>query len=344
MGKHFLWDPIEDNIVKEIDDAGTTIADYTTEPYLYGDLISQHRDGQSNFYHYDGQGSTASLTDLVCNITDTYEYSAFGEPTRRTGSTANPFQYIGQFEYYHNVTALEYSVRHRDYQPPRGRWLSVDLLGLIYDFREAMHGSTIEFMRSTALSSERGPASSFHFVTGLQSRVDQYSYFDSQPLNAVDPSGLLKTPWYIACVAGCRTSYPRIGQVALRLWCEGNCGEVERLRHSIPATTRAPLFYGHYCGYLNAVSFTCTCPMDRSRPLFKGSPTPWDSLDMACAFHDCCFSSWYWLIYKPDECNAPLCATARQVIADGCSDSMTPFDCVTVAAEILGGPLCWPHL
>ena len=49
MGKHFLWDPIEDNIVKEIDDSGITIADYTTEPYLYGDLISQHRDGQPSF-------------------------------------------------------------------------------------------------------------------------------------------------------------------------------------------------------------------------------------------------------------------------------------------------------
>jgi hypothetical protein len=50
MGKHFLWDPVEDNIVKEINDSGNTIADYTTEPYLYGDLISQHRDGLSSFW------------------------------------------------------------------------------------------------------------------------------------------------------------------------------------------------------------------------------------------------------------------------------------------------------
>ena len=45
---YFLWDPVEDNIIEEFDEAGNTIADYTTEPYLYGDLISRHRDGQSS--------------------------------------------------------------------------------------------------------------------------------------------------------------------------------------------------------------------------------------------------------------------------------------------------------
>src|SRR6476660_2235386 len=111
MGKHFLWDPIEDNIVKEIDDSGAMVADYTTEPYLYGDLISQHRGGQSSFYHYDGQGSTTSLTDSAANVTDTYAYSAFGEATAQTGSSVNPFKHIGQKGYYWNEETSGYEVR-----------------------------------------------------------------------------------------------------------------------------------------------------------------------------------------------------------------------------------------
>ena len=128
MGKHFLWDPAEDNIVKEIDDSGAAIADYTTEPYLYGDLISQHRDGQSSFYHYDGQGSTTSLTNSAANVTDIYAYSAFGEVTAQTGSTVNPFQYVGRSGYYSDGP-LSYSVRRRSLSSRNGRWLSLDSLG-----------------------------------------------------------------------------------------------------------------------------------------------------------------------------------------------------------------------
>jgi hypothetical protein len=36
----FLWDPIEDNVVAEYDDGGVAVAEYTTEPSLYGELIS----------------------------------------------------------------------------------------------------------------------------------------------------------------------------------------------------------------------------------------------------------------------------------------------------------------
>ena len=128
MGRHFLWDPVEDNIIEEFDDAGNTTADYTTEPYLYGDLISQHRDGQSSFYHYDGQGSTTSLTDSAGSITDTYAYSAFGEVTEQTGNAENSFQHIGQKGYYWNDRSGDCLVRRRPFSARSGRWLSVDPL------------------------------------------------------------------------------------------------------------------------------------------------------------------------------------------------------------------------
>lgn len=128
MGKHFLWDPVEDNIVKEIDDSGTPVADYTTEPYLYGDLISQHRDSQSSFYHYDGQGSTTSLTDSTGTVTDTYAYSAFGEVTGHSGSTANPFQWHGEQNYYWCEGIGDFLIRRRSYDPKDGRWLAFEPL------------------------------------------------------------------------------------------------------------------------------------------------------------------------------------------------------------------------
>ena len=37
---NYLWNPLNDNIVREFDDAGTVIAEYTTEAALFGNVIS----------------------------------------------------------------------------------------------------------------------------------------------------------------------------------------------------------------------------------------------------------------------------------------------------------------
>ena len=79
----YFWDPVEDNVTKEYDENGSTIVRYTTEPDLYGNLISQERDGVASYYHFDGQGSTLALTNKDGDITDEYAYDAFGETTKR---------------------------------------------------------------------------------------------------------------------------------------------------------------------------------------------------------------------------------------------------------------------
>lgn len=122
---NYLWNPINDNIVEEFDDAGNTIAEYTTEPDQFGDVVSQFRDGQESFYHTDGQGSTLALTNANGDLTDTYAYSAFGDLTARTGSTMNPFQYIGQKQYYNDVQTEAYEIRRRP-MVFHGRWLTKD--------------------------------------------------------------------------------------------------------------------------------------------------------------------------------------------------------------------------
>ena len=125
---NYLWDPIENNIVREIDDEEAVIAQYTTEPGVYGDVLSQRRNGQDSFYHFDGQGSTLTLTNASGDVTDTYAYSAFGEVTAHTGSTVNSFQYIGQKQYFRDEETGECDVRRRPLFVRHGRWLSTDPL------------------------------------------------------------------------------------------------------------------------------------------------------------------------------------------------------------------------
>jgi hypothetical protein len=91
LATHFFWDPVEDNIVQERDDSGVITAEYATEPYLYGNVISQNRGGVESQYHFDSQGSTLALTDDNQQITDSYGYSAFGEEAAQIGTSSTPF-------------------------------------------------------------------------------------------------------------------------------------------------------------------------------------------------------------------------------------------------------------
>jgi len=106
------------------------ICSYTHEPGLYGELIAQERNGEIRYYNYDGLGNTSELTDENENVTDTYEYSAFGEEVAHTGTTENPFGYKGVLGYYANPETNDIYVRARIYEPTIGRWLSRDPLGV----------------------------------------------------------------------------------------------------------------------------------------------------------------------------------------------------------------------
>ena len=69
--------------------------------YTHGlGLISSNRGGTKRYFHYDGLGSTHALTDSTGATTDTYTYSAFGVQESSTGSSVNPYRYVGQWGYY----------------------------------------------------------------------------------------------------------------------------------------------------------------------------------------------------------------------------------------------------
>ena len=126
---NYLWD--EDSYLEEYDDAGTTTAAYTNEPTDFGSVISQRRNSETSFNHYDAQGSTHQLTDQNENVTDTFLYDAWGNEVDRTGTTTAPFRYIGEFGYYFDEETDSYYVRARVYQPLIGRWWSVDPMGFL---------------------------------------------------------------------------------------------------------------------------------------------------------------------------------------------------------------------
>lgn len=157
----YLWNPLNQNIIREYDDAGNTIASYTTEPGRYGNVISQRRGGQESYYHYDGPKSTLALTDSNGNVTDTYAYSAFGDVIALTGSTTNPFQYLGKKQYYLDAETGDYSVRRRSLSSAWSQWTSKDPLTLV-----ALYFSAIASRLNSA-----------------------YVYARNNPIRFIDPSG-----------------------------------------------------------------------------------------------------------------------------------------------------------
>jgi RHS repeat-associated protein len=298
---NFFWDPLSDNILQERDETGAVTAEYTAEPGLYGNIISQNRGGVESQFHYDAQGSTLAVTDDNQNVTDTFAYTAFGEVTERTGTTEVPFQYIGQKGYYTDGLTGQIMARRRPYEPVRARWLSADPLG------KSVHHNL-------------------------------YNYGQNEPTRHIDPSGLqiAPTPAYITCLGLCDAVYPAWWQALAKRVCYENCGRTEQITLGIPV--RFLNRYGRYCSYFRAVPSSCVCVAGRY--VFTGTPVPWDDLDAACAEHECCATPWSSVILRWDECNRPLCRVAFAQLFIGCRDSMTPEDCKTAAAAILASPLC----
>jgi len=127
----YIWD--FQNYLAEIDAAETIEAVYTNEPQQYGKLISQYRKGPTiwvpSYYTYDALGSTRLLTNEGGSVKDLYVYDAWGNGGDVTGTTVNPFQWVGRVGYYWDEIQGAFYIRARVYDPVTGRWMSQDPLG-----------------------------------------------------------------------------------------------------------------------------------------------------------------------------------------------------------------------
>lgn len=208
---NYIWDVVSDNVLMEKDDDDETIARYVQEPSLYGEAISQERGGDTRYYHYDGEGNTIDLTDENENVTDTYEYTAFGEEVARTGSTVNPFGYKGSLGYYTNTDTDDTYVRARTYEPKIGRWMSPDPLLLL----------------------------------GYPST---YLYADNTPVVLQDPSGLISFAPIIGIPAALPVIFPSLTVLPQNPGCTG-CGEWNVDWNITPMRNRRLILVQKMCHY-----------------------------------------------------------------------------------------------
>ena len=134
--------------------------------YVYGlDRISQNRlafinsqnINQVSYYIYDGHGSVRALTDPSGNVTDTYDYDAFGNEIHTTTTLASPTvnEFLFAGEQFDSDLRLYYN-RARYLNVTTGRFWSMD---------------TFDGDISSPLS------------------LHKYLYASADPVNALDPSG-----------------------------------------------------------------------------------------------------------------------------------------------------------
>ena len=130
-----VWDAR--NILLETNASGNIQVVYTLGPLFYGNLISQSRSGTDSFYLFDALGSTRQLMSITASVTDTYLYDSFGNTVGggTSGTTTNPFRYIGEQGYYTDPSTGAVYIRARFYAPVIGRFISRDPIPLISDDR-----------------------------------------------------------------------------------------------------------------------------------------------------------------------------------------------------------------
>jgi len=104
-----------------------------TNYYVYGlGLLYEVSETATNsyvrYYHYDYRGSTVALTDQNGNVTDRFEYSAYGTLTYRSGNTDTPFLFNGRYGVQTDPNGLLY-MRARYYNPYICRFINPDPIG-----------------------------------------------------------------------------------------------------------------------------------------------------------------------------------------------------------------------
>ena len=120
----------------------------------YGELTARYHDAaaSSDFYMYDGLGSTENLTDEAEADLNTYQYHAFGQLAAETGATDNDFTFIGKYGGFYDLETDLYFFNRRYQDPATGQFTTKD------------------------------PAEA--------DEENTYRYVGNNPVNGVDPSGL----------------------------------------------------------------------------------------------------------------------------------------------------------
>jgi RHS repeat-associated protein len=155
--------------------------------------------GGVRYYEAEGIGSVRSLLDNGGSKTDTWRYTAFGETIARSGMHSQPYGFAGEVSQL--ASGLSYN---------RARW---------------MHPGIGRFLRTDPFDG---------LATDPRS-LNPYVYAGSDPVNAVDPTGLISWSAVDAATVGVLALFGGIYAINKYLRAQyGNEALVERLKDTIP--------------------------------------------------------------------------------------------------------------
>ncbi len=114
------------HLIAETNQTGQMLAEYV---YLGDQLLAMIKPGELAYYfHNDHLGTPQVLTNESQAIAWKATYTPFGEAVISIATVENPFRFPGQ--YYDGETGLHYNY-FRYYNPPIGRYLTPDPIGLL---------------------------------------------------------------------------------------------------------------------------------------------------------------------------------------------------------------------
>jgi RHS repeat-associated protein len=110
------------NVVGQFTASGSAVAQYA---YGLGLVSQTPAGGSNNYYSFDLTGNTTQLTGSTGSVLNAYSYLPFGEQFSASGSTPNPFTYVGEFGVLSDTSGLDF-MRNRWYDAGLGRFTQPD--------------------------------------------------------------------------------------------------------------------------------------------------------------------------------------------------------------------------
>jgi RHS repeat-associated protein len=154
-----------EDILLELDGANQIVARYTHGPGIDEPLIME-KNSQPFYYHADGLGSIAELTNQSGTVVQRYTYSSFGKIESQLDS----------------AFVQPYTFTSREFDPETGlhfyRWRTYD-------------SATGRFLQEDPILREGNPSIPYlvPLVVPDPSSLHMYSYVRNDPVNSVDPMG-----------------------------------------------------------------------------------------------------------------------------------------------------------
>ena len=144
-------------LLLETEDDGAVVAWYIYRNRLL--LARIDATGRSYYYHIDKTGSVLALSDNRGQVAAAYTYAPFGSILNQTGKVDNPFTFVGALGVLDEDSGL-YFMQNRFYDAQAGRFIQKDPIG-------------------------------------QAGGINQYAYVGNNPINLVDPQGLIDKAWWM---------------------------------------------------------------------------------------------------------------------------------------------------